>query len=235
MSDANLSYATPTESIRVRILRIPQSPVHRGAILHPAWTNLHARHGIYASAARSGGLPAWGARQPCAGFAPRVCADLLSVAGQLESGHERHASRARLQFKPMAACMQRRLPARRSLYLSTTCRRWPPTPSSSSRPRSTGRPESPMSWWRPNRTQSGADFRLALRAVLAAERQALLEAGIDQVVVTAPDAFSVTWMHGVTRDFAVPLAFLSSKSRRRCRLPRAVLSTSSSCAKRIIF
>ena len=57
--------------------------------------------------------------------------------------------------------------------------------------------------------QSGADFRLALRAALAAERQALLEAGIDQVVVTAPDAFSVIWMHGVARDFAVPLAFLS--------------------------
>jgi hypothetical protein len=58
--------------------------------------------------------------------------------------------------------------------------------------------------------QSGDEFRQAIRTAWLTQRPSLQGAGIDQVIVTTTDAFSVFWMHGSTDELQLPLDFLSA-------------------------
>ena len=51
--------------------------------------------------------------------------------------------------------------------------------------------------------QSGADFRVAFRAQLGAERASLQNAGVDQVVATAHDDYAIAWFHSASSQAPV--------------------------------
>jgi hypothetical protein len=59
-------------------------------------------------------------------------------------------------------------------------------------------------------TQSGQEFRTALRNALISQREVLTTGGVDQVIVTTRDDFAIIWLHGTADELSVGPDFLST-------------------------